>query len=52
LYTDIDVSRDQRAAEALVKCSGQTGVPQTDINGEIIVGVNKVRINQLLGING
>ena len=52
IYTDIDVSRDQRAAEALVKRSGQTGVPQTDINGEIIVGFNKVRINQLLGING
>ncbi|HUX57255.1 MAG TPA: glutaredoxin domain-containing protein [Bacteroidales bacterium] len=52
LYNDIDVSRDQRAAEALVKRSGQTGVPQTDINGEIIVGFNKARINQLLGING
>jgi len=52
MYTDIDVSRDQRAAEALVKRSGQTGVPQTDINGEIIVGFNKARINQLLGING
>jgi len=52
LYTDIDVSRDQKAADALVKRSGQMGVPQTDINGEIIVGFNKVRINQLLGING
>jgi glutaredoxin-like YruB-family protein len=52
LYTDIDLSRDQRAADALVKRSGQTGVPQTDINGEIIVGFNKTRINELLGIKG
>jgi glutaredoxin-like YruB-family protein len=52
LYNDIDLSRDQKAAEALVKRSGQTGVPQTDINGEIVVGFNKARINQLLGING
>jgi len=52
LYTDVDVSRDQKAADALVKRSGQMGVPQTDINGEIIVGFNKDRINQLLGING
>jgi glutaredoxin-like YruB-family protein len=52
LFTDIDLSRDQLAADALVKRSGQTGVPQTDINGEIIVGFNKARINQLLGING
>jgi len=52
LYNDIDLSRDQRAADALVKRSGQTGVPQTDINGEIIVGFNKTRINELLGIKG
>jgi glutaredoxin-like YruB-family protein len=49
-FTDIDVSRDQKAADALVKRSGQMGVPQTEINGEIIVGFNKPRINQLLGI--
>lgn len=49
-YTDIDVSRDQKAAEAMVKRSGQQGVPQTDINGEMIVGFNRERINQLLGI--
>ncbi len=49
-YSDIDVSRDQRAADELIKRSGQRGVPQTDINGEIIVGFNKPRINELLGI--
>ena len=52
LYTTVDVSRDQKAADALVKRSGQMGIPQTDINGEIIVGFNKARINQLLGITG
>lgn len=49
-YRDIDVSRDQAAAEAMVKRSGQQGVPQTLINGEIIVGFDKNRINQLLNI--
>ncbi len=49
-YTDIDVSKDQKAAEAMVKKSGQQGVPQTDINGQIIVGFDKTRINSLLGI--
>jgi len=52
VFSDIDVSRDQKAADSLVKRSGQMGVPQTDINGEIIVGFNKARISQLLGING
>lgn len=49
-YTDIDVSRDQRAAEDLVKRTGQQGVPQTDINGEVVVGFNQPRLKQLLGI--
>lgn len=49
-FTDIDVSRDQRAAEELVRRSGQTGVPQTEIDGEIIVGFNQARISELLGI--
>jgi len=49
-YTDIDVSQDQAAAEAMVRRSGQQGVPQTDINGEMIIGFDKNRINSLLGI--
>jgi glutaredoxin-like YruB-family protein len=49
-YRDIDVSKDQKAAEAMVKKSGQQGVPQTDINGQIIVGFDKNKINSLLGI--
>ena len=49
-YTDIDVSSDQARAEEMVRRSGKQGVPQTDINGEIIVGFDKGRINRLLGI--
>ena len=51
-FTDVDVSRDQQAAEEMVRRSGQQGVPQTDINGEMIVGFNKPRINELLDIKG
>ncbi len=50
-YRDVDVSKDQKAAEQMVKKSGQQGVPQTDINGQFIVGFDKVKINNLLGIN-
>jgi len=49
-FRDVDVSRDMQAAENMVKRSGQRGVPQTDINGQMIVGFDKVRINQLLDI--
>jgi glutaredoxin-like YruB-family protein len=51
-FRDIDVSRDQRMAEELVRKSGQQGVPQTEIDGQIIVGFDKQKINTLLGING
>ncbi len=50
-FREVDVSRDQKAAEEMVRRSGQKGVPQTDINGEIIVGFDKTKINTLLGIN-
>jgi len=49
-FTDIDVSKDQKAAEAMVKKSGKQGVPQTEINGQIVVGFDKPKINKLLGI--
>lgn len=51
-FTDIDVSRDQQMADELVRRSGQRGVPQTEIGGEIVVGFDKSRINELLQING
>lgn len=50
-FREVDVSADQKAAEEMVRKSGQQGVPQTDINGQIIVGFDKTRINSLLGIN-
>jgi glutaredoxin-like YruB-family protein len=49
-YNEVDVSRDQRAAEDLVRKSGQQGVPQTEINGTIVVGYNKSRLDELLEI--
>ncbi len=47
-FRDIDVSSDHKAAEQMVNKSGQQGVPQTDINGQIIVGFDKKKIDNLL----
>jgi glutaredoxin-like YruB-family protein len=47
-FRDIDVSSDQKAAERMVNKSGQQGVPQTDIDGQIIIGFDKKRIDSLL----
>jgi glutaredoxin-like YruB-family protein len=49
-YREINVASDTSAAEAMVRKSGQQGVPQTEINGQMIVGFDKNRINQLLEI--
>ena len=47
-YREVNVASDQSAAESMVRKSGQQGVPQTEINGQMIVGFDKNRINQLL----
>lgn len=50
-YRDVDVSKDTRAAEEMQRRTGQQGVPQTDINGQMIVGFDKKRIDELLGLH-
>ncbi len=50
VFEDIDVSNNQLAAEEMVQKSGQMGVPVLDIEGEIIVGFDKERIQQTLGL--
>jgi glutaredoxin-like YruB-family protein len=49
-FSDVDISRDERAAQDLVNRSGQQGVPQTDINGQIVVGFDQVKLKELLEI--
>ncbi len=49
-FRNIDVSKDEKAAAEMVKRSGQQGVPQTLIGGKIIVGFDKNKIDNLLGI--
>ena len=51
-FRDIDVSKDPKIAQELVKKSGHTGVPQAEIDGKIVVGFDKKKIDQLLGIKG
>lgn len=50
-FTDVDVSKNQQIAEELVRKTGQQGVPQIDIEGNYIVGFDKLKINKLLNIN-
>ncbi|HEX2926810.1 MAG TPA: glutaredoxin domain-containing protein [Ruminiclostridium sp.] len=47
-YEEIDVSADKDAADELVAKSGQRGVPVIDIDGNIVVGFDKDRIDSFL----
>lgn len=49
-FKDVDISRDPAAARDLARRSGQMGVPVLDIGGKLIVGFNRPKINQLLGL--
>ncbi len=49
-FTDIDVSTDASKAQEMIEKSGQMGVPVLDIDGDIIVGFDRERIAQKLGI--
>ena len=49
-FTDIDVSKNQAAADAMVAKSGQRGVPQTEINSRMVIGFDQNKIDTLLDI--
>ena len=50
-FEDIDVSNDEKQLQKMIKDSGQMGVPVLDIDGEIIIGFDKEKIDKLLKIN-
>ena len=47
-YAEKDVSVDVAAAREMVKLSGQMGVPVLSIDGSIVKGFDKKRIDELL----
>ena len=49
-YSEIDVSKDQKAATEMIEKSGQMGVPVIDIDGRIIIGFDREKIKKALGM--
>lgn len=49
-FEEIDVSQNQAATQEMVSKSGQMGVPQIDIDGQIIVGFDKAAIKRALNL--
>ena len=50
-FTNVDVSRDQRAARDMQRISGQQGVPVITVGGRPIVGFDRGKLDKLLGLN-
>ena len=49
-YQEKDVASDIKARDDMVQKSGQLGVPVIDVDGDIIVGFDRQKLNELLGI--
>lgn len=49
-YAEVDVSRDQAAQQQMIAKSGQYGVPVIDVDGKIIVGFDKRKLDEYLGL--
>lgn len=49
-FSEIDVSRDENAAREMASRSGQQGVPQTSVNGAMVVGFDQAKLDRLLEI--
>lgn len=49
-FEEKNVQEDQEAAHEMVEKSGQMGVPVIDIDGKIIVGFDKEKIDEALNI--
>ena len=47
-FTDKDVAVDREARDEMVKKSGQLGVPVIEVDGNIVVGFNRGKLDELL----
>ena len=48
-FTDHNVASDVDARNLMVRKSGQLGVPVIDVDGAVLVGFNRNRLEELLG---
>jgi glutaredoxin 3 len=47
-FVEKNVAADRRAAEEMIRLSGQQGVPVITVDGEVVIGFNQPRLMQLL----
>jgi len=50
-FEEVDIFLDQEAKEEMIKKTGQKEVPVMEIGDQIVVGFDKKKIKEVLGIN-
>ena len=51
-FEDVNVSTDQTRAQEMIDKSGQMGVPVIDVNGTIVIGFDKPKLEEALKDKG
>lgn len=49
-FIEYDVSKDRQAANAMIEKSGQQQVPVVDVDGTLVIGFEKDKLEELLGL--
>ncbi len=49
-FEDIDITKDEKVKDDIIKRSGAIGAPIIEVDGEIIVGFDRAKIVKLLNI--
>ena len=49
-YEERNVATDAVARDEMIKKSGQFGVPVIDIDGQLVIGFDRARLSELLGV--
>jgi len=50
-YEEYNVATDIPRQKEMIEKTGQFGVPVIDINGKIVIGFDRTKVNEYLGIN-
>ena len=49
-FEDINVADDEKAAQKMIDLTGQMSVPQIMVGEEVVIGFDKPKLQELLGL--
>ena len=49
-YEEVNVATDAKGRDEMIQKSGQLGVPVIDIDGNLVIGFDKPKLSELLGV--